>query len=91
MSRLDASSAAPPQKSASTTAPTTRPVSSTAAPLAIHNRSRRGTNSSWLLIDPVFQSWPAYVVPMSISRPVRMVMAAAPTSVRSVVRSSSLR
>ena len=39
---------------------------STRAPSLAQTRSRRGSNSSWLLIEPVAQSAPAYVVPTMI-------------------------
>ena len=38
----------------------------TAAALASQTRRRRGSKRSWLLIEPLFQSWPAKVVPSSI-------------------------
>jgi hypothetical protein len=57
------------QNAASTRALTTPATTNAAPALAAQTRSRRGSKSSWLLIDPEFQSAPANVVPTSISRP----------------------
>ena len=67
--REEASSAKATQNSARTTADVTAATTRTAVALAAQTRHLLGSNSSWLLIDPEFQSAPANVVPTSIRSP----------------------
>ena len=64
---------------------------STAAPLASHTFGRRGSKSSWLLIDPELQSAPAKVVPTMIISADTISSAAMPESLRSWARDSTER
>ena len=66
MPRAWAASASASQNPARSTAATAPQATNAASALAPHTRSRRGSNSSWLLIDPLAQSAPANVVPTMI-------------------------
>ena len=53
-------------------------------------RTRRGSKSSWLLTDPLAQSWPVNVVPSTIISSARITTSATPVpSVDSEARLSS--
>ena len=59
--------------------------------MAAQTRTRRGSKSSWLLIDPLFQSWPTKVVPSSSISMVSTIATPIPEPCRSVSRSSAGR
>ena len=74
MPREEASNAKATQNSARTTAEVATATTKTAVALAAQTRQRLGSNSSWLLIDPEFQSAPANVVPTSMRSPASSTM-----------------
>lgn len=78
----------PSQYAVSTTTLTVAAVRTRASALAAHTRARRGSKSSWLLIDPVLQSWPTNVVPATnISAPSKVTTVSPEPNSRSICRS----
>jgi hypothetical protein len=79
------------QKAAAITAEATTVPTSAAAAFASHTFARRGSNSSWLLIEPVAQSAPAKVVPAITMIPASITSIARPASWATSSRTSGRR